>query len=90
MFGVIGPVDTAVVLIYFTVIAFMGVSLWRRQNFSEEYFVGRRNMHWLMVGISNQASLNKSCYLTNFAKGSIFNLFVFGTLPAIFTRNLSQ
>ena len=57
MLGPIGAVDTAVVLIYFAVIVFTGMSLSRKQNSTEEYFLGRRSMHWLMVGISIQASL---------------------------------
>ena len=57
MLATIGPVDSAVILIYFAVIVCMGTFLSRRQNSTEEYFLGRRSMNWLVVGISIQASL---------------------------------
>ena len=57
MFAVIGPVDTTIVLVYFAVIILMGVFLSRKQVSTEEYFLGRRTMNWLIVGISIQASL---------------------------------
>ena len=57
MFAAIGPIDTTVVVIYFTVIVCMGVFISRRQDSTEEYFLGGRSMNWLIVGISIQASL---------------------------------
>ena len=58
MSGVIGPVHAVVKLICFTVILFTGMSLPRRQTSTEQYFRGRRGMHWPTVGISIQASLD--------------------------------
>ena len=57
MFAHVGPIDSAVILTYFAILVCMGVFLSRKQNSTEEYFLGRRSMHWLVVGISIQASV---------------------------------
>ncbi|MXZ34343.1 MAG: hypothetical protein F4Z21_03575, partial [Acidobacteria bacterium] len=90
--GPIGTVDTAIVLIYFAVIVVMGVALSRRQNSTEEYFLGRRNMHWLMVGISIQASLMSTIsYLSvpgeQIRNGLMFHAAQLGVFPAILVIN---
>ena len=90
--GPIGTVDTAIVLIYFAVIVVMGVALSRRQNSTEEYFLGRRNMHWLMVGISVQASLMSTIsYLSvpgeQIRNGLMFHAAQLGVFPAILVIN---
>ena len=92
MLGVIGPIDTAVVLLYFAVIVFMGVSLSPRQNSTEEYFLGRRTMHWLIVGISIQASLMSTIsYLSvpgeQIKNGLMFHAAQLGVFPAILVIN---
>ena len=92
MLGLIGPVDTAVVLIYFAVIVFTGMSLSRKQNSTEEYFLGRRSMHWLMVGISIQASLMSTIsYLSvpgeQIKNGLMFHAAQLGVFPAILVIN---
>lgn len=90
--GPIGAVDTVVVLIYFAVIVVMGMALSRRQNSTEEYFLGRRNMHWLMVGISIQASLMSTIsYLSvpgeQIKNGLMFHAAQLGVFPAILVIN---
>ena len=92
MLGLIGPVDTAVVLIYFAAIVFTGMSLSRKQNSTEEYFLGRRSMHWLMVGISIQASLMSTIsYLSvpgeQIKNGLMFHAAQLGVFPAILVIN---
>ena len=92
MLGPIGAVDTAVVLIYFAVIVFTGMSLSRKQNSTEEYFLGRRSMHWLMVGISIQASLMSTIsYLSvpgeQIKNGLMFHAAQLGVFPAILVIN---
>ena len=92
MFGVIGPVDAAVILIYFAVIVFTGMSLSRRQTSTEEYFLGQRGMHWLIVGISIQASLMSTIsYLSipgeQIKNGLMFHAAQLGFFPAILVIN---
>lgn len=92
MFPSIGPIDTAIVLIYFASIILMGVFLSGRQNSTEEYFLGRRSMNWFVVGISIQASLVSTISYLSVPGEQIKNGFVFhaaqlGVFPSILVIN---
>lgn len=53
----LGAIDYLVVLLYLAVMLAMGIYFSRRQTSSEEYFVGRRRLPPMVVGISIIASL---------------------------------
>lgn len=93
MFALVGPIDSAVILAYFAVLVGMGVFLSRKQNSTEEYFLGRRSMHWLVVGISIQASVMSTIsYLSSpgeqIKNGLMCHAGLLGMFPAIFVVNL--
>src|SRR5438270_4321072 len=50
--------DAAIVIAYLTALALVGVYFSRRQTDLVEYFVARRRMAWLPVGLSLMAALN--------------------------------
>ena len=92
MFPSIGPIDTAIVLIYFASIILMGVFLSGRQNSTEEYFLGKRSMNWFVVGISINASLVSTISYLSVPGEQIKNGFVFhaaqlGVFPSILVIN---
>ena len=93
MFGHVGPIDSAVILTYFAILVGAGVFLSRKQNSTEEYFLGRRSMHWLVVGLSIQASVMSTIsYLSipgeQIKNGLMCHAAQFGMFPAIFVVNL--
>lgn len=49
--------DLAVIVIYFLLLSAIGVYFSRRQTTQEEYYLGERKMHWLLVGGSVLATL---------------------------------
>jgi len=50
--------DAAIVIAYLVALALVGVYFSRRQTSLDEYFVARRSMAWLPVGLSLMAALN--------------------------------
>ena len=89
----IGGIDTLVVFIYGAVVLGMGIWLSRKQTSTEEYFVGGRKMHWLIVGISIQATLMSTISYLSVPGEQINNGFGYlgswlGILPAILVVNL--
>ena len=50
--------DAAIVVVYLAALAAVGVYFSRRQTTIEEFFVARRSMAWLPVGLSLMAALN--------------------------------
>jgi len=50
-------VDICVIALYFAVLFAIGIFFSRRQTDRDEYFLGRRKMNWLLVGISVSATL---------------------------------
>ena len=50
--------DAAIVIAYLAALATVGVYFSRRQTTLDEYFVARRSMAWLPVGLSLMAALN--------------------------------
>src|ERR1044071_2921932 len=50
--------DTAIVIAYLAAMTAVGVYFSRRQTSIEEFFVARRSMTWLPVGLSLMAALN--------------------------------
>ena len=50
--------DAAIVIAYLAALAAVGVYFSRRQTTLDEYFVARRSMAWLPVGLSLMAALN--------------------------------
>tara|TARA_B100000809_G_scaffold251750_1_gene285625 strand:+ start:2514 stop:4019 length:1506 start_codon:yes stop_codon:yes gene_type:complete len=92
MLATIGPIDTTIIVIYFAVIVGMGLFISRKQDSTEEYFLGRRNMNWLIVGISIQASLMSTIsYLSvpgeQIKNGLMCHASFVGMFPAIFVIN---
>ncbi|MEW5978967.1 MAG: sodium/solute symporter [Acidobacteriota bacterium] len=49
--------DIAVVVVYFAALSLIGVYFSGRQTSREEYLLGDRNMHWLLVGGSVMATM---------------------------------
>jgi len=59
------PWDYTIVFAYGAAMLTVGWYFSRRQTDTEEYFLGRRNMHWLIVGLSTMATLVSTItYLT--------------------------
>src|SRR5438093_722139 len=50
--------DAAIIIVYLIALASVGVYFSRRQTTLDEYFVARRSMAWLPVGLSLMAALN--------------------------------
>ena len=57
MIAFISIIDIAVVALYFVAMIAIGAALSRKQTSTDEYFLGKRKMHWLIVGISIQATM---------------------------------
>jgi SSS family transporter len=52
------PLDVAILCIYLTALAGVGVIFSRRQRSFDEFFLARRSMTWLPIGLSLMAALN--------------------------------
>src|SRR3954468_15686214 len=53
-----GALDAAIIIVYLTLMAAVGVYFSRRQTSISEFFVARQLMAWLPVGLSLMAALN--------------------------------
>lgn len=61
----LSPLDVLVVVAYMLWMLAIGIYYSRRQTDTSEYFLGRRSMNWLIVGISTMATLISTItYLT--------------------------
>ena len=58
MHTVVTAIDAAIVIVYLAAMTAVGVYFSRRQTTVEEFFVARRSMAWLPVGLSLMAALN--------------------------------
>jgi SSS family transporter len=52
------PLDAAIVIAYLAVLAAVGIFFARRQRSLDDFFLARRSMAWLPVGLSLMAALN--------------------------------
>jgi SSS family transporter len=57
---VIYPLDAIIIVVYLTVLAGVGVYFSRRQSNLETFFLARRSMTWLPVGLSLMAALDSA------------------------------
>ncbi|MCC6537960.1 MAG: hypothetical protein IT162_10445, partial [Bryobacterales bacterium] len=46
----LGALDLGVIVVYFALLSAIGVYFSRRQTTQEQYYLGERKMHWLLVG----------------------------------------
>ena len=58
MNAAIHPIDIAILVAYVAALAAVGVYMSRRQSNLEDFFLARRSMSWLPVGLSLMAALN--------------------------------
>ena len=58
MSAAIHPIDIAILFVYVAALAGVGVYFSRRQSNLEDFFLARRSMSWLPIGLSLMAALN--------------------------------
>src|SRR3979411_1751895 len=56
----LSALDAAIIVAYLAVLTSVGVSFFRRQRSTDEYFLARRSMTWLPVGLSLMAALDSA------------------------------
>ena len=54
------PLDIAIIVMYLTMLAGIGLYFSRRQKSLDEYFLAKQSMAWLPVGLSLMAALDSA------------------------------
>jgi len=68
----LGPINYLTIIIYMVAVVGMGYWFSRRENTSEEYLLGGRNIPWWAVGISYYMSITSTISMV-MIPGEIYN-----------------
>lgn len=87
--------DAAVIIAYMAALAWIGAHFSKRQTTRDEYFLGQRNMHWLLVGGSLMATLLSTVTYLNtpgevirYGWGFFSSLLIVPLIPPVVNRLL--
>jgi SSS family solute:Na+ symporter len=85
--------DALVILAYLAGLSWIGIHFSKKQNSREEYYLGRREMHWLLVGgsllatlVSTVTYLNTPGEMIRYGIGYFASLLVVPLIPPVVNR----